>query len=695
MSVDPRYAVLFEPVTIGPVTTPNRFYQVPHCNGLGHVRPNMLAAMRGIKAEGGWGTVCTEITDIHPTSDQGPYAEGRLWDDGDVPAIEKMAEAVHAHGALAGIELGHLGLAFGNQDSRMPPLAPSHRAIIPGQPIQARAMSLSDIRQFRKWHRAAAVRAKKAGFDIIYVYAAHNLSILQHFLLPRYNSRTDEYGGCLENRVRLLRETLEETKEAVGDKCAVALRFAVDELAGADGLSCSLEGREIVEMLAELPDLWDVNISAWENDSQPSRFSDEGFQEAYISFVKRATSKPVVGVGRYTSPDTMVRLIKTGVLDLIGAARPSIADPFLPQKVKENRLDDIRECIGCNICVSADYSIVPIRCTQNPTMGEEWRRGWHPEKMNIKRSHDSVLVIGAGPAGLEASRALSGRGYKVALAEGTATLGGRVVKEAGLPGLSAWRRVADYRIGQILKNENVDVYRESPLDAGEVLAFGFQHVFVATGATWRKDGVGRTNYAPIAGLQHLPVYSPDDLMAGDIPTGVVVIFDDDTYYMGGVLAELLAKVGCQVRLVTPFPIVAPWSSSTFEQRSTQVRLMELGVEIHVNRTLVRTSKDSAVIRCTYSGEENELTADAVVLVTEREPHESLYLELSSDVERLSNAGIKTLRAIGDCFAPGIIASAVYSGHLAARELEEPEEMTRFRRERMLIENTAARLELVT
>lgn len=686
MSVDARYAILFEPVKIGPVTAPNRFYQVPHCNALGHVRPNMLAAMRGIKAEGGWGVVCTEITDIHPTSDQGPYAEGRLWDDGDIAAVARVADAVHAHGAIAGIELAHLGLAFGNLDSRMPPLAPSHRAIIPEEPIQARAMSLSDIRQFRKWHRDAALRARKAGFDIVYVYAAHNLSILQHFLLPRYNSRTDEYGGNLENRVRLLREVLEETKDAVGDKCAVALRFGVDELVGADGLSSDAEGREVVEMLAELPDLWDVNLSDWENDSQPSRFSEEGFQEAYISFVKRVTSKPVVGVGRYTSPDTMVRLVKTGVLDLIGAARPSIADPFLPQKVKENRLDDIRECIGCNICVSSDYTIVPIRCTQNPTMGEEWRRGWHPEKMNAGRSHDSVLVIGAGPAGLEASRALSNRGYRVALAEATATLGGRVMKEAALPGLSAWRRVADYRIGQIVKSENVDVYRESPLDACAVLEFGFQHVLVATGASWRKDGIGRTNHAPIPGLEHLPVYSPDDLMKGNIPTGEVILFDDDTYYMGGILAELLARAGCRVRFVTPFPVVAPWSSFTFEQRRTQIRLMELGVEIHTNRTLARISKKSATLRCGYTGDEVEVSADAVVLVTERQPLEELYLELSGDPGRLKDAGIKTMRAIGDCFAPGIIASAVYSGHLAARELEEPEEMIGFRRERVLIQH---------
>ncbi|GLO55117.1 methylamine [Pseudomonas putida] len=686
MMTDPRYALLFEPVKIGPVTAPNRFFQVPHCNGMGHVRPNMLAAMRGIKAEGGWGSICTEITDIHPTSDQGPYAEGRLWDDGDIPAIAAMTKAVHAHGALAGIELAHLGLAFGNQDSRMPPLAPSHRSIVLEEPIQARGMSLRDIKEFRTWHRNAALRAKKAGFNIIYVYAAHNLSILQQFLLPRYNTRTDQYGGSLENRVRLLREVLEDTKDAVGDTCAVALRFSVEELLGDGGIRFDVEGREIVEMLAEIPDLWDVNVSDWENDSSPSRFAQEGSQEPYISFVKRVTSKPVVGVGRFTSPDTMVRLVKSGVIDLIGAARPSIADPFLPNKIKENRLEDIRECIGCNICVSSDQNGVPIRCTQNPTMGEEWRRGWHPERMNPKKSDDAVLVVGAGPAGLEAARALGERGYTVALAEASTELGGRVMKEGALPGLAEWRRVADYRIQQLLKSTNVDIYRDSPLSAEDVLGFGFQHILLATGATWRNDGVGRSHYQPLPGLGSIPVFTPDDIMRGHPPTGEVVVFDDDTYYMGGVIAELLAKQGCTVRVVTPSTVVSPWSYFTWEQRRTQVRLMELGVDIITCRTLTGLSDNGVTSACTYTGKETHIPGNAVVFVTERTPNEGLYLELNANQDALNEAGIKTVRAIGDCFAPGIIASAVYSGHLAARELEESEEAIAFRRERIIVQS---------
>ena len=291
-----------------------------------------------------------------------------------------------------------------------------------------------------------------------------------HFLSRRWNQRLDEYGGTLENRARLTRELLEDTHDAIGDVCAVALRFAVDELIGEEGICSAGEGREVVEYLADLPDLWDVNVSDWPNDSLSSRFGSEGAQEPYVAFVKEITQKPVVGVGRFTSPDTMVSQGQRGILDFIGAARPSIADPFLPAKIAEGRVEDIRECIGCNICVSGDWTQSPIRCTQNPTMSEEWRRGWHPEKMNPKGSSDRVLVVGAGPAGLEAAVSLGQRGYEVALAD-RCEPGGRIVTESQLPGLMLWRRVLDYRLGQIQKLDHVSLYPGSNMDATSIFEF--------------------------------------------------------------------------------------------------------------------------------------------------------------------------------------------------------------------------------
>jgi dimethylamine/trimethylamine dehydrogenase len=680
---NPRYDILFEPVRIGPVTARNRFYQVPHCSGMGYALPQTLAAMREVKAEGGWGVVCTEYCSIHPTSDDGGFAFATLWDDDDVKAQALMTESVHRHGALAGVELWHGGHHAVNRYSREAPLSPSGLSLHFVHPVQARAMDKSDIRELRRWQVAAARRAQAAGFDIVYVYAGHGYLPFQ-FIARRYNQRSDEYGGSLENRVRLLREMIEETKAAIGDRCAVAVRLAVDELMGPQGVTAEAEGRDIVAMLAELPDLWDVNISDVDNDSMSARFSEENYQAPYVGFVKQLTTKPVVGVGRFTSPDTMAGQVRKGVLDLIGAARPSIADPFLPRKIDEGREDEIRECIGCNICRSGNNEGVPIRCTQNPTMGEEWRRGWHPERIAAAGSAAKVLVIGSGPAGLECAAALGKRGYAVALAEGASELGGRVTRESKLPGLSSWARVRDYRLGQLQRMTNVEVFPASPLTAAQVLEFGFDHVVVATGASWRRDGVGYRHHHPIEGLDHPKIVTPDDIMSGAAVAGPVLVFDDDHYYMGGVLAEKLRRDGHEVTLATPAAEASTWTRMTDEQPKVQAQLLRLGVEILPFHDLARSEGSAATVEHIHTRQRQTRACGTLLLVTSRQPNDALHHALQSDPAALAAAGIRSVTRIGDCLAPGAIVHAVYGGHRYARALDEPPAGdVPFRRERVV------------
>ncbi|GAB2176596.1 oxidoreductase [Dongia sp. agr-C8] len=675
-----RYDILFEPVRIGPLVARNRFYQVPHCNGMGHRAPSGMAAMRGVKAEGGWAVVCTEVCEIHPSGDISPHAEARLWDDRDIPALARASDAIHRHGALAGVELGHHGFRATNRISREVPIGPSAQVVAAYDPVQARAMDREDIRNLRTWHKAAARRARTAGFDIVYVYAGHGLVTPMQFLSRRYNQRSDEYGGTLPNRVRLLRELIADTKDAVGAHCAVAVRICVDELAGPDGICADGEGRDVIAMLSDLPDLWDVTVGDWANDSMPSRFGSEAGQEDYVSFVKSATSKPVVGVGRFTSPDMMASQIRRGVLDLIGAARPSIADPFLPRKIEEGRLDDIRECIGCNICASSDMTFSPIRCTQNPTMGEEWRRGWHPETVPVQDSKDRILVIGGGPAGLECAVTLGKRGYEVGLAEAGDVLGGRVLREARLPGLSAWGRVRDYRLGQLDKLPNVQVFPGSRMTAADVMDAEYDRIVLATGASWRRDGVARYHRLPIQDLDDARIFTPDDVMSDQEITGPVVVFDDDHYYMGGVVAEKLRRQGLDVTIVTPAPLVSQWTVNTLEQARIQARLIELDVAIVANQALVRFRDGEATLACVFTRRLTILPAASVVFVTSRIAQDGLHRALSES-DRLGEAGIKSVHRIGDCLAPGTIAAAVFGGHRCARELEAPgSESVPFRRE---------------
>ena len=668
MTRDPRYDVLFEPVRIGPVQAPNRFYQVPHCNGMGFLRPRMVAEMRGIKAEGGWGVVNTEYCSIHPSSDDLPQPYASLWNQADIKTHALMTEKVHEFGALAGVELWAGGAGSANLMTREVALGVDSMPNQKNNPFQTRAMDLQDIRNLRRWHREAALRAREAGFDIVYVYATH-FYLLGQFLSPMHNHRTDEYGGSVENRVRLVRELIEETKDAIGDTCAVAVRMAADDGTGTAEEPVSEDRREMFSILAELPDLWDVNVHNYEHEMGVSRFVQEASLENTMHYVKSITSKPVVTVGRFTSPDIMVSQIRRGIVDFIGAARPSIADPFLPRKIDEGRAEDIRECIGCNICYSSDSLGVPIRCTQNPTMGEEWRRGWHPERIQPKSSDATVLVVGAGPAGLEATRALGQRGYNVMLAEASTELGGRVAQECRLPGLAEWGRVVDYRVQQIQTMPKVDVFLDNHLHAEDALSIGAEHIVVATGSKWRADGYGRYHSKPCLNLGPTKqVFTPNDIFEGRVPQGKALVFDDDHYYMGSVLAEALVAQGVEVCFVTPENLVSAWGVMTDEQYQTQQHLIELGVEIITAHGLDEFDGSNARLSCVYSERTREVAADAIVLVTTRTPVDRLYKEIAGKLESEAPGPAPTLHKIGDCDAPAIIAAAVYAGHRYAREL---------------------------
>ncbi|MGH3047049.1 MAG: FAD-dependent oxidoreductase, partial [Gaiellaceae bacterium] len=352
MPRDPRHDILFEPVRIGPKTLRNRFYQVPHCTGFGSEKPGSQARFRGVKAEGGWAAVCTEEALVSVDSDFWPVVSTRFWDEEDLRNLALMCEEAHRFESLAGIELTHGGAHARALEARVPAVAPSQLASDYDHFVVPKTMEKEDIGRVQAdWVRAARA-ARDAGFDIVYVYGGHSYLPLQ-FLSTFYNRRTDEYGSSFENRARFWLETLELVREAIGDECAIAVRLCVDAL-GPAGIEID-EALAFVRLADALVDLWDVNVGSiteWSKDSGASRFFSEGYQLEWTSRVREATAKPIVGVGRLTNPDRMAEIIRSGAWDLIGAARPSIADPFLPKKVEEGRYGEVRECIGCNVCIS-------------------------------------------------------------------------------------------------------------------------------------------------------------------------------------------------------------------------------------------------------------------------------------------------------------------------------------------------------
>jgi len=671
----PNYSVLFEPVRIGPVTAPNRFYQVPHASGMTESNPRVRAAFRATKAEGGWGVISTGAASIHPSSDDSPLPFARLWDDNDVRSHAMTTEAVHKHGALAAIELWHGGASVMNRTSRVPPLSPSgipwaatHIGFM-GQ-LRPRIMDLADIREVIRWQAQAARRARSAGFDIIYVYAGMGY-LGYEFLLPEYNQRTDAYGGSVANRVRFVHEMLEATREAVGEHCAVALRISLEELRAKPSDNYESEAHEVVSLLAEVPDLWDVKMDSSATDCGASRFRPEGAHEPIIDFVKRMTPRPVVGVGRFTSPDTMVSQIRRGILDLIGGARASIADPFLPEKIRSGRHDEIRECIGCNICISSWHDGVPVRCTQNATAGEEWRRGWHPERFAAAGSQDQLLVVGGGPAGLEAALVAARRGYRVTLAEKSREFGGRLQFETSLPGLSTWGRVRDYRLYALRQMADVDLYAGSELQVDDILGMECEQVAIATGARWTRSLYSSLEI-PVGQLEGASVFTPDDLAAGARPQGPVLVFDFDNYYLAGAIAEQLAGQGLAVSYATSAGQASAWTFMTNELPYVYRALARHQVAIHTTSRLESFDGDTAVIQNLFTGVETRIAAASVVIVGLRLPQDALYHALLARQDEWSDAGIRSVTRIGDAVAAGALVHAVYSGHEYARGLDSPD-----------------------
>jgi dimethylamine/trimethylamine dehydrogenase len=310
-------------------------------------------------------------------------------------------------------------------------------------------------------------------------------------------------------------------------------------------------------------------------------------------------------------------------------------------------------------------------------MGEEWRRGWHPEKFNTSRIKDTVLIIGAGPAGLEAAVTLGRRGVNVQLAEARREPGGRVSLESRLPGLSEWSRVRHWREQQIGKLPNVTIFRESPMAAEDAIAAEAGHIVLATGSTWRSNGLGRSSPTPIASYADSRTLTPDDIMTGRRPDGPVVIFDDDKYYMASAIALLRAREGHEITFVSSDGVVSSWSSLTAEQAQVQSALIEAGIKIIVNKTVAQLSDGAAQLSCVYTGRTESIACEGFIPVTSRSPNDDLWNELRA----LKSRGV---HRIGDCKAPGLIAHAVYDGHRFAREFDVEGVVPAALRERVVI-----------
>ncbi len=375
----------------------------------------------------------------------------------------------------------------------------------------------------------------------------------------------------------------------------------------------------------------------------------------------------------------------------------------MPVKIQEGRYEDICECIGCNICVSRwEKGGPPIWCTQNPTAGEEYRRGWHPENYTATTKPESpIMVVGAGPAGLECAMTLGRRGYEIVhVVDAADTIGGHLGWVSGLPGFGAWKRVIDWHETQINTRTEVRIQLNSRLSYGDVLDCGAEHVIFTTGSHWDGSGMSAPIHDYIGGinLTTLEVATPEQYVIENKPMGKnVLVIDNDAYYMGSAMAQPLAQNGHSVTYATYGETVGPYLRFTLEEQRIYQKLQELGCSMIAQNVVVAAENGEAVLIHIWSGEEQVVKYDSIMMVTHRTSDCGIFDRLPASPEEMESAGIKSIHLIGDAHTPGIVAQATFSGTRLAREFdtENPDEHQPFIRERRLTDATEADFKLGT
>jgi 2,4-dienoyl-CoA reductase-like NADH-dependent reductase (Old Yellow Enzyme family)/pyruvate/2-oxoglutarate dehydrogenase complex dihydrolipoamide dehydrogenase (E3) component len=665
----PKYPHVFSPIRLGPVELPNRYYFAPHGVALtvGTQPSNDLVAYATERVkDGGCGLVILSCT-VH---ERGRNYQPCPYPPDNVGAFRALADAVHEAGGKIFAQLWYHWCATGQWQPLSPPappLGPSKLQYgIGGRTLSTHEVSREEIRMMRDALRQSTANLRAAGFDGVEIHASHG-GFVEQFLSPYFNRRTDDYGGSLENRMRVLVESLETAREAAGSHMAVGMRFNCDELLPG-GYDTGLAHTVLKAVCAKgLLDFVDLDVAVEPNQlyiGMPSAFVAKHVYRPYVEKVRGAAgSVPVLSVlGRITAMSEAEAVIAAGICDLTGSARQLIAEPQFVKNAREGREGLSRTCIACNWCLGA-MGDGAQGCTLNPASYRE--RLWGVDTFTPAHRPAKVVIIGGGPAGMEAARVSALRGHAVTLFEARGTLGGGLALWAQLPGrefvakgVEWWER----ELGRLA----VKVNRGTPATAQAVLALRPDAVVIATGACFSSDGRSAILDQPIPGADRTHVYRPEELLLGGLHlSGKIVLLDGEGTHASSGIAEMLALKGCEVLHLTPE--FAPYSTriyDVFESKFVATRLAEAGVKL-LPGTWVRDIGNREVRVYNVFTERQSVIADvdAVVLVTGRLPVDGLAQELEGKVGQLFT--------IGDALAVRPLASAAFEGQKFARYIGEP------------------------
>jgi len=660
-----QFKYLFTPIKIGPYTMKNRIMVSPH---------GPLMAELGLpteefihyeinKAKGGAGWVCMSVGYTMPRDTwfmrpNGGHFDRHIWtwQKEIIPGFKKIADGVHEHGARCSFQIYSINLGNKKGPSCIPDCNFADQMWEP--------MTKEDIKEYLDYHRICCENVMAAGFDGIDI---HNHSgVCTDFLSASINKRTDEYGGSLENRARLLMETIEVTRKVVGKNKSIGYTLTVDDL-----LPGSIVPDEAVQLAKMLDKDKKVDYMfcgiGRETQSMHMYFGPHYLPPAYQAYaveqIKEVVKNiPIVAVGRINDPLLAESLIAEGKTDIVAMARPLIADPELPNKAKEGRLDDIRPCMGDNLnCVKYMLDGQPIRCICNATVGME-QFGWGIGPMKKAATKKKVVVVGGGPAGLEAARVAALRGHDVTLYEKAKELGGQALQAEKLPGreemggLVRWQKIQ-------LPQAGVKIVMGTEVTAQMILNMKPKPdvVIVATGAEWMRNAFSGQSTAEVVGWQQDNVFTPSDVVLGKAKIGKkAAIWDARQDVTAIALAEMLADKGAQVEIISPTPFIGSLDQiKDMTWFHTMPRILKKGVKLSPQTFLFMVADKTLTVLNIHTMDTREITdVDTVVLIAGKTPIDHLYNELEGKV--------KELYKIGDAKNPHDIGSANRDGHFIGR-----------------------------
>ncbi|WP_274626952.1 FAD-dependent oxidoreductase [Arvimicrobium flavum] len=647
---------VLKPIDIGGVTIRNRVVRTAHGTRLAYHSFEDLFEFHAPRARGGVGLTILELMSVHPTSPNSLKA----WSDSQLEDYGWMIDKLRPLGMKLFQQLWH-----GGQHTRTDDGSPSWSASDMPSPFTNAVpvvMTKPMIDEIVASFALAARKCEQRGVDGVEVHGCHGY-LIQQFLSPNTNRRSDDYGGSFENRARFLLEILKAVRAEVSSGFPVGVRLGPDEATG--GVSVD-ESRALVELLQNhgLVDFVNVSIGSYQNFDRilAGMHEPAGYELPRTVPVTKAASVPTIVTGRIRTLEEADQIIRQGDADLVGMTRAHIADPHIVQKTIDGRAEQVRPCIGCNQgCLAGLFGPeIRVGCTVNPTAGRE--RTISEERVMGAEHRKRVLVVGGGPAGMEAARLAAMRGHEVILAEARPRLGGAVNLAAatrsrtGIRDITAWQETELYRLG-------VEVRLSTYLEADEVLAEKADSVIVATGSTPRMDGIQAMNPGEkIKGVNQPHVLSSLDLLEGNrqVDGKSVLVADDTGHYEGIAVSEYLLDRGCRVTFVSRHVSFAPLLETSAVNEPMLRRLSSAGIDIHLRGRVISIGEYTAMIGPTYlpatSNRTRQIEADFVVLISPNRGNSEIFHALAGRHP--------DVRIVGDALSPRFLPTAVREGWMA-------------------------------